>query len=90
VHLLISEPEKAALARALQAMKRSAARRLIGDREHFWQARYYDFNVYTEKKRIEKFRNMHRNPVKRGLVREPPKQARPGWASAPASASARW
>jgi len=35
---------------------------------HFWQARFYDFNVWTEKKRIEKLRYIHRNPVKRGLI----------------------
>jgi putative transposase len=29
------------------------------------------FNVFTEKKRIEKLRYMHRNPVKRGLVSSP-------------------
>jgi putative transposase len=33
----------------------------------FWQARFYDFNVWTTKKRVEKLRYMHRNPVKRGL-----------------------
>ena len=37
----------------------------------FWQARFYDFNVWTEKKRIEKLRYIHRNPVKRGLVESP-------------------
>ena len=37
----------------------------------FWQARFYDFNVWTEKKRIEKLRYIHRNPVKRGLVVSP-------------------
>jgi putative transposase len=37
----------------------------------FWQARFYDFNVWTTKKRIEKLRYMHRNPVKRGLVESP-------------------
>jgi putative transposase len=37
----------------------------------FWQARYYDFNVYTGRKRIEKLRYMHRNPVKRGLIASP-------------------
>jgi putative transposase len=37
----------------------------------FWQARFYDFNVWTTKKRIEKLRYMHRNPVKRGLVKSP-------------------
>ncbi len=34
----------------------------------FWQARFYDFNVWTAKKRIERLRYMHRNPVTRGLV----------------------
>jgi putative transposase len=33
--------------------------------------RYYDFNVWSERKRIEKLRYMHRNPVKRGLVERP-------------------
>ena len=36
-----------------------------------WQRRFYDFNVWTERKRIEKLRYMHRNPVTRGLVAEP-------------------
>ena len=48
-------------------------RELFGDdmRRTFWQARFYDFNVWTTKKRIEKLRYMHRNPVKRGLVDTP-------------------
>ena len=37
-------------------------------RRAFWQARFYDFNVWTTKKRVEKLRYMHRNPVKRRLV----------------------
>ena len=71
VHLLLSEPERATLAQALQALKQSVARRLIASHPHFWQARYYDFNVRTAKKRIEKLRYIHRNPVKRGLVEKP-------------------
>jgi putative transposase len=39
--------------------------------ERFWQARFYDFNVWTEKKRIEKLRYIHRNPMSRGLVSSP-------------------
>jgi REP element-mobilizing transposase RayT len=48
--------------------------KLFGDelqRHAFWQARFYDFNVWTTKKRVEKLRYMHRNPVKRGLVEKP-------------------
>jgi REP element-mobilizing transposase RayT len=36
-----------------------------------WQKRFYDFNVRTEQKHIEKLRYIHRNPVKRGLVDRP-------------------
>jgi putative transposase len=71
VHLLVSEPEQGTLAQALQAVKQSVARKLIGGGEHFWQARYYDFNVWSAAKRIEKLRYMHRNPVTRGLVSRP-------------------
>ena len=38
---------------------------------HVWQHRFYDFVVFTEKKRVEKLRYMHRNPVVRGLVSKP-------------------
>jgi putative transposase len=38
---------------------------------HIWQRRFYDFVVFTEKKRVEKLRYMHRNPVQRGLVLKP-------------------
>jgi putative transposase len=71
VHLLVTEPERGTLASAVQAIKQSVARRLIGNRQHFWQARYYDFNVWTRNKRIEKLKYIHRNPVKRGLVEKP-------------------
>ena len=37
----------------------------------FWQRRFYDFNVWSLKKRIEKLDYMHMNPLKRGLVAHP-------------------
>jgi hypothetical protein len=37
----------------------------------FWQVRYYDFPVWSEARRIEKLRYIHRNPVRRGLVESP-------------------
>jgi putative transposase len=40
-------------------------------RAPFWQTRFYGFNVWTDRKRVEKLRYMHCNPVKRGLVAEP-------------------
>ena len=37
----------------------------------FWQARFYDFNLYSERKRIEKLNYMHSNPIHRKLVKDP-------------------
>ena len=41
------------------------------DVAHFWQRRFYDFNVWSEKKLNEKLDYMHANPVKRKLVTHP-------------------
>jgi len=72
VHLLLSEPadhELHPLSTALQALKISVSRRLT--ERPFWLRRYYDFNVFTHDKRVEKLRYMHRNPVARGLCEKP-------------------
>ena len=69
VHLLVSEPKKAILSKAIQALKLSVS--VQSKKRPFWQARYYDFNVHNEEKTSEKLRYMHRNPVKRGLVEKP-------------------
>ncbi|MGH9739291.1 MAG: REP-associated tyrosine transposase, partial [Candidatus Acidiferrales bacterium] len=37
----------------------------------FWQKRFYDFNVWSRKKKVEKLGYMHANPLKRGLVDDP-------------------
>ena len=37
----------------------------------FWQRRFYDLNVWSEKKRLEKLNYMHGNPVQRGMVTSP-------------------
>jgi putative transposase len=69
VHLLVGEPKEVLLGIALQALKLSVSVRVgMGC---FWLARYYDFNVHSPDKRVEKLRYMHRNPVKRGLVMKP-------------------
>jgi REP element-mobilizing transposase RayT len=80
VHLLVSEPQRATLSIAIQALKLGVVRSLEGGGafpracpelaegsrkssetwgtpvcgsppppKHFWQARFYDFNVWTEK-----------------------------------------
>jgi hypothetical protein len=57
---------------AARFLRRRSDSRLFDDVvEHFWEKRFYDFNVYSERKVVEKLKYMHRNPVKRGLVLEP-------------------
>jgi putative transposase len=84
-HLLISEPAKRNVALVMQVLKQRVSRRCRRKKKSaaqmtlwkslplraFWQRRYYDFNVFSEHKHVEKLRYMHRNPVKRGLVKSP-------------------
>jgi putative transposase len=87
VHLLISEPQGAPfLARSLrevwaadpstvvQAIKLGFSQRWAaktGFSGQFWQRRFYDFNLWSQHKEVEKLKYMHRNPVVRGLVTDP-------------------
>lgn len=76
IHLLLGEPVRGTPSTAVQMLKQKVSRelRLIGaDRRTapFWLPRFYDFNVWTTKKRNEKLAYMHANPVKRGLVVHP-------------------
>ena len=74
VHLLMTMPEIGDPSVVMKVVKERFTR-LLRRREGFtepvWQKRFYDFNVCTDKKRVEKLRYMHRNPVKRGLVAAP-------------------
>jgi putative transposase len=72
IHILVSEPDRGALSQALQSLKQGVARTLaLRAEEPFWEARYYDFNVWSQRKFAEKLRYIHRNPVERGLVARP-------------------
>ncbi len=86
IHLLIGEPQVRNPSTVMQALKLGFARRVLAEArrrnpaqgrlfdhtpQHIWQKRFYDFNVWTEHKRIEKLHYMHGNPVKRGLVASP-------------------
>jgi putative transposase len=76
-HTLIGEPEIGNPSTVMQVLKQNVALELLplngrGKQDrHFWQPRFYDFNVFTYPKIVEKLRYMHRNPVKRGLVPSP-------------------
>jgi putative transposase len=63
--------EPSTLADALKSLKQGVARRLIGDADHFWQKRYYDFNVRNHAQFVEKLHYIHWNPVKKGLCERP-------------------
>ncbi len=42
----------------------------VGGERTIWQPKYYDFNIYSDRKLREKVDYMHNNPVRAGLVRE--------------------
>jgi putative transposase len=75
IHLLISEPQVATPSTVMQVLKQQVSRNLNkprkGQKERFWDQRFYDFNVWSRKKRIEKLHYMHMNPVTRELVSAP-------------------
>jgi putative transposase len=93
-HLLISEPQDGDPSKVMQIVKQLYAQRVLprtrqrrsedqssqpeSKPSHVWRARFYDFNVWTEHKSVEKLRYMHRNPVVRGLVDKPEQWA---WSS---------
>ncbi len=82
-HLLIGEPKESGVSKAMQVLKQRVGQKCLGRLRKatnvaedeslpaFWHTRYYDFNVFSEKKVIEKLHYIHRNPVKRGLVEFP-------------------
>lgn len=69
---------KQRVSRALRGKKKMVAGqlRLWGEPPlkryaRLWQRRFYDFNVWSTRKRNEKLNYMHFNPVKRGLAERP-------------------
>jgi putative transposase len=77
IHLLMGEPAAHNPSVAMQMLKQEASRQMRLRREDakglpkFWERRFYDFNVWSQKKKVEKLTYMHTNPVKRGLVVDP-------------------
>ena len=56
VHLLMSEPERGELSVVIQMLKQIVSRKLhhCEKADPFWQRRYYDFNVWSDRKFAEK------------------------------------
>ena len=67
----VSQKLRAKKRNACEKQLRLAFRERAEDPRSFWQARFYDFNVYTTGKKREKLEYMHWNPVTRGLVDHP-------------------
>ena len=53
----------------MQVIKQRFSRTRI--EQEVWETRYYDFNVYSARKRAEKLEYIHMNPVTVGLVTAP-------------------
>jgi len=84
-HLLITEPEVGDPSVVMKVVKERFTRQLNQHRkppsaqtalwdstlDSVWQKRFYDFNVRTRRKSVEKLKYIHRNPVVRGLVTRP-------------------
>jgi putative transposase len=69
VHLILGEPPGKPLATAILALKLSVSK--LSTPRPFWLTRYYDLNVFTHNKLVDKLGYMHHNPVARGLVTRP-------------------
>ena len=71
IHLIISEPNVGNPSLVMKTLKEHVARTLRNQyvREHFWQRRFYDFNIWSDSKRNEKLNYIHHNPVKRKIGR---------------------
>lgn len=73
IHLLLSEPQTRTLSTVLQVVKQRSSRKMRAmlnsdEPDQFWQTRFYDFNIFTRAKQLEKLQYMHLNPVQHGLA----------------------
>jgi len=82
VHAVIWFSQNGQLIRFMQQWKRMSSREIkyhlrmrlrryheeISEDDPVWQAKYYDFNISSQEKLIEKLKYMHGNPVNSGLV----------------------
>ncbi len=85
VHAVLWFPEPGDLSEAMKQWKRMSSIRIkervapaiprysskVDLAEPIWQAKYYDFNLYSSAKIEEKLTYMHFNPVRAGLVEHP-------------------
>ncbi len=84
VHAIVWFPETGLLSRLMHGWKRKSSFHIrawyrreaaryfegFGQRDRFWQPKYYSFEIYDKSKLEEKLRYMHENPVRSGLVEQ--------------------
>ncbi len=84
VHALLWFGEEAQISLAMNKWKELSSRNIakvcreqfaaywarLGGETAIWQRRYYGFNIYSERKIIEKLNYMHNNPIRAGLVKD--------------------
>jgi putative transposase len=82
VHAIVWFPASGQLSPFMKSWKQTSSLRLkrvlrgvapnyaatFSPEDPFWQAKYYPFNLYSERKATEKLDYMHLNPVRAGLV----------------------
>lgn len=79
VHIVIHPLEEIRLGLAVRKIKSRSAREFFAkyqsnysESNHvFWQKRCYDHNCRSPKSVLEKFNYCHKNPVARGLIKDP-------------------
>ena len=85
VHLIVWFDAPGQLSQFMKSWKQSSSQKLkkmlrgitpqyascVPPNAPFWQAKYYPFNLYSQKKAEEKLDYMHKNPVTAGLVESP-------------------
>ncbi len=77
-YFLIAPNQCKTISKAVQCLKWYSSTQLLTALRHrgkfetkLWQLRFYDFNIFTKKKLLEKLNYCHMNPVNRGLVDSP-------------------
>jgi len=79
-HFLIVPNQCKTISESVRCIKWYSSTQLLAElrkrrkfEKRLWQPRFYDFNIFTHSKLLEKLNYCHMNPVKRGLVDSPEK-----------------
>jgi len=68
------EPTRSDISYVVKRIKEASARKrntYLKRSGKFWQKGFYDFNIYSEEKFVQKLNYIHNNPVQAGLINNP-------------------